>query len=64
MLRRTTLAPLALFVLATACMGQSFSYEATFDAVQARYVRVCGLKPDGPDQPGTQMSIAELEVYE
>ncbi len=33
MLRRTTLAPLALFVLATACMGQSFSYEATFDEV-------------------------------
>jgi len=21
------------------------------------------VKPDGPDQPGTQMSIAELEVY-
>jgi len=39
-------------------------YEATFDPVPARYVRVCGLKPDGPDQPGTQMSIAELEVYE
>jgi len=39
-------------------------YEAAFDPVPARYVRVCGLKPDGPDQPGTQMSIAELEVYE
>ena len=39
-------------------------FEATFDPVRARYVRVCALKPDGPDQPGTQMSIRELEVYE
>jgi hypothetical protein len=31
--------------------------------VRARFVRVCGLKPDGPDQRGAQMSIAELEVY-
>jgi len=38
--------------------------EATFDPVPARYVRVCALKPDGPGQPGGQMSIAELEVYE
>jgi hypothetical protein len=38
-------------------------FEATFEAVNARYVRVCGLKPDGPNQPGSQMSIAELEVY-
>jgi hypothetical protein len=39
-------------------------YEAAFDPVAARHVRVCGLEPDGPEQPGTQMSIAELEVYE
>lgn len=39
-------------------------YEATLDLVEARYVRVCALKPDGPDQPGAQMAIAELEVYE
>ena len=26
--------------------------------------RACALKPDGPEQPGTQMSVAELEVYE
>jgi hypothetical protein len=39
-------------------------HEATFDPVKARYVRVCALKPDGPDQKGGQMSIAELEVYE
>lgn len=30
----------------------------------ARLIRVRGLKPDGPNQPGDQMSIAELEVYE
>ncbi len=39
-------------------------YEATFEATPARYVRVCALKPDGPDQPGAQMSVAELEVCE
>jgi hypothetical protein len=36
----------------------------TFAPVDARYVRVQAGKPDGPDQPGGQMSIAELEVYE
>jgi len=40
------------------------SYEAAFDPAEARHVRVCGLKPDGPGQKGGQMSIAELEVYE
>lgn len=39
-------------------------YEATFDPVATRYVRVCALKPDGPEQVGSQMSVAELEVYE
>jgi len=39
-------------------------FEAAFDPVKARYVRVCAQKPDGPDQPGAQMSVAELEVYE
>jgi len=39
-------------------------FEATFDPVGARYVRVCAIKPDGPDQPGTQMSVRELEVHE
>lgn len=42
--------------------GQPF--EVTLDGVPARFVRVCALKPDGPNQPGAQMSIAELEVYE
>lgn len=39
-------------------------YACQFDPVPARFVRVCALKPDGPDQPGRQMSVAELEVYE
>jgi hypothetical protein len=38
-------------------------YEATFAPVKARFVRVCAIKPDGPDQKGSQMSVAELEVY-
>lgn len=32
--------------------------------VSAQFVRVSALKPDGPDQKGTQMAVAELEVYE
>ncbi len=39
-------------------------YETTIEPVSARYIRVCAIKPDGPDQPGGQMSVAELEVYE
>ena len=33
-------------------------------SVQAQFVRVCALKPDGPDQKGAQMAVAELEAYE
>ncbi|MGC8826931.1 MAG: hypothetical protein ACP5TV_08005, partial [Anaerolineae bacterium] len=29
-----------------------------------RFLRIRALKPDGPGQPGGQMSIAEVEVYE
>jgi len=39
-------------------------FEVTIAPTAARHVRVCGLKPDGPNQTGSQMSIAELEVYE
>lgn len=35
-----------------------------FEPREARYVRIAGRKPDGPGQPGAQMAIAELEVYE
>jgi len=36
----------------------------SFDPVTARYVRVCARKPDGPNQPGGQMQVVELEVYQ
>ncbi len=38
--------------------------ELRFPVTTARYVRVGALKPDGEKQPGGQMSVAELEVYE
>jgi len=37
--------------------------EHGFAATKARYVRIQALKPDGPNQEGTQMGVAELEVY-
>lgn len=39
-------------------------FEVKFEPVTAQYIRVSAIKPDGPNQPGVQMSIAELEVYE
>jgi len=45
--------------------GHSFATKAhTFDSTPARYVRIKAIKPNGPDQEGVQMHIAELEVYE
>ncbi|MCD9023827.1 discoidin domain-containing protein [Cohnella silvisoli] len=38
--------------------------EEIFAPVNARYVRIKALKPDGAYQAGTQMAINELEVYE
>ena len=38
--------------------------EIPFGPIEARILRVRAIKPDGPGQPGTQMSIAELEAYE
>ena len=37
--------------------------DLSFSNISAKYIRVVGLKPNGPDQPGVQMSIAELEIY-
>ena len=39
-------------------------YAAEFNPVKAQYLRVSALKPNGPDQKGAQMAVAELEVYE
>ncbi len=38
-------------------------YEAVFQPVAGRHVRVSAIRPNGPNQPGSQMSIRELEVY-
>lgn len=38
--------------------------EAAFPTIDARLIRVRAIKPDDAGQPGAQMSIAELEVYE
>lgn len=38
--------------------------ELAFAPREARFVRVRGVRPDGPDQPGGQMAIGELEAYE
>jgi hypothetical protein len=35
-----------------------------FSPLRGQFVRVSALKPDGPNQKGTQMAVAELEVYE
>jgi len=44
--------------------GAGKPFEVKFEKTAARYVRVRALKPDGADQRGYQMSVAELEVYE
>jgi len=38
-------------------------HEHAFAKTDARYVRIQALQPDGPNQPGAQMGVAELEVY-
>ena len=45
----------------TACKGGIAKHS--FPSTNARYVRIRALKPDGPNQEGTQMIINELEVY-
>jgi len=39
-------------------------YAAEFAPVKAQWIRVSALKPNGPNQKGTQMGVAELEFYE
>ena len=46
----------------TGLLGKPFAAE--FEPVHARFIRVIALKPDGPNQPGAQMGVAELEAYE
>lgn len=37
--------------------------EAFAQPLNARYIRIVAIKPNGPGQTGGQMSISELEVY-
>jgi F5/8 type C domain len=39
------------------------TYSLQFPEAKARYVRLKANHPDGPDQPGAQMAISELELY-
>jgi hypothetical protein len=49
--------------IAQATANKGGRYEFNVEKVDSRYIQVQSLKPDGPDQVGFQMSIAELEVY-
>jgi hypothetical protein len=42
--------------------GQPF--ETQFTPARARYLRLSAVKPNGPDQPGAQMGVAVVEIYE
>jgi hypothetical protein len=50
--------------VATAATLDGSPYAAEFAPAKAQWIRVNALKPDGPNQKGAQMAIAELEVYE
>jgi hypothetical protein len=50
--------------LAYSTEGKEGRHEFAFAPTSAQFVRVLGIRPDGPEQVGSQMSIAELEVYE
>jgi hypothetical protein len=43
--------------------GTGKPIEVKLDEPRVRFVRVRSIKPDGPNQPGIQMSVAELEAY-
>jgi hypothetical protein len=39
-------------------------FAAEFPVARAQWIRLSAIKPDGPNQRGTQMAVAELEIYE
>lgn len=57
----TTASSLITVASVTGCSGGR--NEIKFTPIPARYVRIEAVKPDGPDQTGSQMGISELEVY-
>jgi hypothetical protein len=40
------------------------NHDHMFAAIEARYVKIEAVKPNGPDQLGGQMAISEMEAYE
>ena len=43
--------------------GNGSPVDLRFDKLEARFIEVEAVKPDGPNQKGSQMSIVELEVF-
>lgn len=50
--------------VAKSTQGKGGQVELRLEPRHARFIRIRGLKPDGPNQEGSQMSIAELQVFE
>jgi hypothetical protein len=50
--------------VATAANLEGSPYAAEFEPVKAQWIRISAIKPDGPNQKGAQMAVAELEAYE
>lgn len=44
------------------CLGGAD--EQSFTPVEAKYIRIKAIKPDGPNQQGIQMGIAEFQAYD
>jgi hypothetical protein len=44
--------------------GKGEKIDLSLKIAKVRFIRVCGRKPDGENQPGVQMAIAGLEAYE
>ena len=44
--------------------NKSLEVEISFAPKKARYLKLRSIKPDGPNQEGGQMSVAEFEVFQ
>ena len=42
--------------------GKGGTFDMQFNQLKSRYIEIESVKPDGPNQKGYSMSIAELEV--
>ena len=43
--------------------GKGGTVDIQFGELKSRYIEIESVKPDGPNQKGYSMSIAELEVF-